>query len=81
MLGFPIYLLTDIQSELAQEKGRLVQLRADFDYNLSLLTQRDEELLRYEETFAGVRQAINTLLADNSQLKVRQCLSITLLFL
>ncbi len=59
-----------IETELAGEKCRLVQLRADFDYNLRLLSQRDEELARYEETFGSVKHVVNSLMAENSHLKV-----------
>ncbi len=59
-----------IETQLAGEKSRLVQLRADFDYNLRLLSQRDEELARYEETFGSVKHVVNSLMAENSQLKV-----------
>lgn len=65
-----LYLCAGIENELAVERQRFSQLKADFDYNLSLLSQRDEELSRYEEMFAGVRRVLNSMMAENSQLKV-----------
>ena len=54
------------------ERQRLSQLQADFDYNLTLLSQRDEELARYENAFAELKRVINSLLAENSELKVHE---------
>ena len=58
------------QNELLLERQRLSQLQADFDYNLSLLSQRDEELAHYEKAFAELKRVINNLLTENSELKV-----------
>ena len=52
------------------EQQRLQQLQADFEYNLSLLEQRDSELARYDSAFVEVRKVVNSLTADNSELKV-----------
>ena len=54
------------------ERQRFSQLQADFDYNLKLLSQRDEELARYEGAFAELKRVVNNLLAENSELKVRR---------
>ena len=59
-----------MQNELVLECQRLSQLQADFDYNLSLLSQRDDELAHYEKAFAELKRVINNLLAENSELKV-----------
>ena len=53
------------------ERQRLSQLQVDFDYNLTLLSQRDEELARYENAFAELKRVVNNLLAENSELKVQ----------
>ena len=39
--------------QLNEEKARFTKLKEDFKYNLKLLTQRDEELERYDAMFAG----------------------------
>ena len=60
-----------VQNELLVERQRLSQLQVDFDYNLTLLSQRDEELARYENAFAELKRVVNNLLAENSELKVQ----------
>lgn len=53
-----------------QERKRLQQLQCDFEYNLSLLEQRDAELGRYDTTFSEVRSTVSGLVTENSELKV-----------
>ena len=67
---YPPSLLPGIRNELLAERERFSQLQADFEYNLSLLEQRDKELSQYEEVFAQVKTVINSLAAENSDLKV-----------
>ena len=59
-----------VQSELLVERQRLQQLQGDFEYNLGLLDQRDQELSQYDSTFAEVKRVVGTLTAENSELKV-----------
>lgn len=61
-----------VQNELLVERQRLQQLQGDFEYNLGLLDQRDQELSQYDSTFAEVKRVVGTLTAENSELKVRQ---------
>lgn len=60
-----------VENELLVERQRLSQLQVDFDYNLTLLSQRDEELAHYENVFAELKRVVNNLLAENSELKVQ----------
>ena len=39
--------------QLNEEKARFNKLKDDFKYNLKLLTERDQELERYDATFSG----------------------------
>lgn len=59
-----------VQNELLVERQRLQQLQGDFEYNLGLLDQRDQELSQYDSTFAEVKRVVGTLTAENSELKV-----------
>ncbi len=59
-----------VRDELLKEREKLSQLQTDFEYNLSLLDQRDQELARYETAFSQVRTVVNSLTAENSELKV-----------
>lgn len=58
------------------ERQRMQQLRTDFEYNLSLLEQRDKELSQYDLAFTEVKRIIGTLAAENSELKVSVCASV-----
>ena len=53
-----------------KERERLSQLQADFDYNLSLLDSRDQQLSQYESNFMDLKRIVNALVAENSELKV-----------
>ena len=46
------------------------RMQADFEYNLRLVEERDAELTRYEAAAAELRQAVNLLTAESSELKV-----------
>lgn len=52
------------------ERRKFRDLRNDFEYNLSLLEQRDAELARYDTAFAELRQTVQNLVAENSELKI-----------
>ena len=59
-----------LENDLSHERASMARLQADFNYNLSLLSQRDEELSGYEEAFSQVKRVVTSLMAENSQLKV-----------
>ena len=61
--------------EAAAREEQLVrqQLRADFEYNLHLMEERDRELAAYEAAVQEMREAVNHLTAENSELQVSQC--------
>ena len=61
-------LFLGVQNELLLERQHLSRLQADFNYNLSLLSQRDEELAHYEKAFTELKRVVNNLLAENSEL-------------
>ena len=65
-----IHLCVGIHNELCTERQKVAQLQTDFDYNLSLLSERDLELSRYESVFTELKRVVNSLLAENSELKV-----------
>ena len=52
------------------ERQQMQQLRVDFEYNLGLLEQRDQELSQYDLAFTEVKRVISTVAAENSELKV-----------
>ena len=60
------------ENELLVERQRLQQLQGDFEFNLGLLEQRDQELSHYDSTFAEVKRVVGALTAENSELKVTQ---------
>lgn len=61
----------DLEKALQREQEHISQLEADFDYNLSILDSRDEELAHYESAFKDLKRVVNALVAENSELKVR----------
>lgn len=61
----------EAQSAVRDEQLLRQQLQADFEYNLRLLGERDSELASYEAAVRELRQTVNTLTAENSELKVR----------
>ncbi len=48
--------LSSCQDELQEEKGKRKVLEDDFKYNLSLIEQRDNDLLRYETIFEELKK-------------------------
>ena len=58
------------RNEVLVKRSRLQQLTCDFEYNLELLKQRDQELSRYDTAFTEVKKVVNSLVAENSELKV-----------
>ena len=60
------------ENELLVERQRLQQLQGDFEFNLGLLEQRDQELSHYDSTFTEVKRVVGALTAENSELKVVQ---------
>ena len=63
-----------LEKALLSERECIRKLEADFDYNLSLLDCRDQELAHYESAFQELRGVVNGLVAENSELKVCQVL-------
>ena len=59
-----------MEQELEREKERVFHIQTDFNYNLSLLSSRDQELSRYEAAFVELKRIINVMVAENSELKV-----------
>ena len=45
--------LQEKEKQLSEERGKFQKLKEDFKYNLRLLGERDQELDRYDTTFAG----------------------------
>ena len=54
----------------AEAEAVVQRLQADFEYNLRLAEERDAELARYEAAVAELREAVNLLTAESSELKV-----------
>ena len=69
LLGFLLSYI-GLEQELLKEREQVSLLQADFDYNFSLLSSRDQELSHYEAAFVELQRVINSLMADNSELKV-----------
>lgn len=59
-----------LSNELAQERGSMIRLQGDFNYNIALLNQRDDDLSKYEQAFHQVKGVVTSLVAENSHLKV-----------
>lgn len=51
-------LLRQTEQELVGERARYAQLKADFDYNLGLLHDRDAELEAYDARFASLAEEL-----------------------
>ena len=45
--------LQEKEKQLSEEREKFQKLKEDFKYNLRLLGERDQELDRYDTTFAG----------------------------
>ena len=69
--------LTGTQAAVREEQVLRQQLQADFEYNLKLVEERDNELAKYEAALAELRLAVHHLTTENSELKVglgcREC--------
>ena len=59
------------EKELKQEKLRFLKLKEDFEYNLKLLIERDEELEKYDAVIARVKEAEHVKTAEVSELFVK----------
>jgi len=65
-----LFLCAALEEELCAERRCLCEMKRDYEYNLSLLKARDEELAQYETSFSHVKRIINALVAENSELRV-----------
>ena len=69
--------LTGTQAAVREEQVLRQQLQADFEYNLKLVEERDNELAKYEAALVELRLAVHHLTTENSELKVglgyREC--------
>ena len=59
------------EKELKQEKLRFLRLKEDFEYNLKLLIERDEELEKYDAIIGRVKEAEHVKTAEVSELFVK----------
>ena len=59
------------EKELKQEKLRFLKLKEDFEYNLKLLIERDEELEKYDAVIGKIKQAEHVKTAEVSELYVK----------
>ena len=57
--------------QLNNEKLRFRKLKEDFEYNLKLLEERDQELARYDAHFSQLRNANSFRDGEISDLKIR----------
>ena len=60
------------RAALGEERRLRQQLQTDFEYNVSLVRERDGELGTYEAAFTRLRDVVNQLTAEGSELKVRE---------
>eukprot|EP00002_Diphylleia_rotans_P036353 TRINITY_DN7999_c0_g1_i2.p1 TRINITY_DN7999_c0_g1~~TRINITY_DN7999_c0_g1_i2.p1 ORF type:complete len:902 (-),score=198.94 TRINITY_DN7999_c0_g1_i2:218-2923(-) len=58
------------ENQLVNEKAKFSRLRQDFDYNLRLLEERDDELAKYDKTFSDFRQRMQDRDAEVSELRI-----------
>ena len=63
--------LKEKQRQLDNEKVRFRKLKEDFEYNLKLLEERDQELQRYDALFSQVRNINNARDGEVSDLKIQ----------
>ena len=63
--------LLEKEKDLKNERLRFRKLKEDFEYNLRLIEERDEELEKYDAAFTKVRQAESTKTAEVSELFVK----------
>ena len=63
--------LTDSEENLNLEKLRFQKLKKDFEFNLQLLSERDEDLENYENLFQKLRANDVLLASQISELKIK----------
>ena len=63
--------LKEKERQLKNEKVRFRKLREDFEYNLKLLEERDQELQRYDALFSQVRNINSLRDSEVSDLKIQ----------
>lgn len=62
--------LQEKERQLSEERGKFQKLKEDFKYNLKLLGERDQELDRYDTTFADLKAQLNAKAAEVSECKI-----------
>lgn len=63
--------LKETERQLNNEKVRFRKLKEDFEYNLKLLEERDQELQRYDALFSQVRNINSLRDSEISDLKIQ----------
>lgn len=63
--------LKEKERQLNNEKVRFRKLKEDFEYNLKLLEERDQELQRYDALFSQVRNVNSLRDGEVSDLKIQ----------
>ena len=63
--------LKEKERQLNNERVRFRKLKEDFEYNLKLLEERDEELQRYDALFSQVRNINSLRDGEVSDLKIQ----------
>ena len=63
--------LKEKERQLNNEKLRFRKLKEDFEYNLKLLEERDQELQRYDALFSQVRNVNSLRDSEVSDLKIQ----------
>lgn len=63
--------LKEKERQLNNERVRFRKLKEDFEYNLKLLEERDQELLRYDALFSQVRNINSLRDGEVSDLKIQ----------
>ena len=63
--------LKEKERQLNNEKVRFRKLKEDFEYNLKLLEERDQELQRYDALFSQVRNINSLRDSEISDLKIQ----------
>ena len=63
--------LSKTSETLRLEKIRFLKLKEDFEYNLNLLQERDEELYNYENVFQQVKANENLKNEEISNMKIK----------
>ena len=63
--------LKEKERQLNNERSRFRKLKEDFEYNLKLLEERDQELQRYDALFSQVRNINSLRDGEVSDLKIQ----------